>query len=205
MREKLVVPEPGERVVTPRLYTTVPAGKDYHPYLPREDGSLPMSDFGGPHRFNVTGLFHDIYGFPTEKAETVKRTLHRLVDKIEYKRMDIARWKEHHLEDADTVFISYGSSARSALDYVNHCRAEGRKAGLLELQTLWPFPVELIREKTSGAERIVVVEMNMGQVTASVKAAVVDPSRVSLANRIDGSLITPADIADSVRVIEGRG
>ena len=206
MREKLVIPAKGERDVVERLRTTVPVGKDFHPYLPREDGRLPMSDYGAGHRFHVTGLFHDMYGFPTENPELVKKTLHRLVDKIEGKRTEIARWKEFHLEDAETVLISYGSSARSALEYVEKCRAEGtRKVGLLELQTIWPFPVELVREKTANADTVLVVEMNMGQLVPSVKSAVFDPERVFLANRIDGMLITPADIDTFVRVIDGRG
>lgn len=205
MREKLVIPARGEREVVDRLYTAVKEGKDYHPYLPRDDGRLPMSDFGGIHRFNVTGLFHDIYGFPTENPETVKKTLHRLVDKIEARRREIARWKEFFLDDAEMVLISYGSSARSALHYVYQARSDGRKVGLLELQTIWPFPEELVREKTAAADTVVVVEMNMGQLLPSVKAAVSDPGRVFLANRIDGMLITPADIAGIVRVIDGRG
>lgn len=205
MREKLDIPAPGEREVIHRLYTTVPEGKDFHPYLPRGDGSLPMSDFGGPHRFHTTGLFHDIYGFPTENPDTVKKTLHRLVDKIESHRVDIARWKEHYLDDAETVLVSYGSSARSALHYAHQCRSAGRKVGLLELQTIWPFPAEIVREKTANADCIVVVEMNMGQLVPIVKEAVHDPEKVFLANRIDGMLIMPSDIADVVRVIEGRG
>lgn len=205
MREKLVIPAKGEREVVDRLYTAIKGSTEYYPYLPREDGRLPMSDFGGAHRYNVTGLFHDIYGFPTENQEIVKKTLHRLVDKIEDKRMELARWKEYFLDDAETVLISYGSSARSSLQYVNDCRAKGQKVGLLELQTIWPFPVELIREKTANAHTLIVVEMNMGQLLPSVKAAVYDPERVFLANRIDGALITPADIAAVARVIDGRG
>lgn len=206
MREKLVIPAKGECEVYERLRTTVPAGKDYHPYLPREDGNLPMSDYGAGHRFHVTGLFHDMYGFPTENQEIVKNTLHRLVDKIEGDRVKLARWKEYFLDDAETVLISYGSSARSSLAYVNECRASGRaKIGLLELQTIWPFPVEIIREKTANADTVVVVEMNMGQLVPSVKSAVYNPERVFLSNRIDGALITPADIDNVVRVIDGRG
>ncbi len=206
MREKLIVPAKGEREVVERLRTTVPVGKDYHPYLPREDGRLPRSDSGAGHRSLVPGLFHDMYGFPTENPDLVKKTLHRLVDKIEGKRVELARAKEFYLDDAETVLISYGSSARSALEYVEMCRAEGtRKVGLLELQTIWPFPVELIREKTANADTVLVVEMNMGQLVPSVKAAVLDPERVFLANRIDGMLITPADIATFIRVIDGRG
>ncbi|NNK02107.1 MAG: 2-oxoacid:acceptor oxidoreductase subunit alpha, partial [Desulfatitalea sp.] len=61
MREGLAIPEPGEIPLVERLKTSVPGGVDYRPYLPREDGRLPMSDFGGVHRYNVTGLYHDMW------------------------------------------------------------------------------------------------------------------------------------------------
>ena len=47
--------------------------------------------------------------------------------------------------------------------------------------------------------------MNKGQVKDQVKAADKKPNRVFLANRIDGQLITPADIKRLLRVIQGRG
>ena len=47
--------------------------------------------------------------------------------------------------------------------------------------------------------------MNMGQVTESVRAAVDHPERVFLANRVDGELITPTNIRDFLRVIQGKG
>ena len=78
MREKLVVPEKGELPVVERLHTEVKQGVAYHPYLPREDGRLPMSDFGGPHRYNVTGLHHNIWGFPTQNPELVQLLNHHL-------------------------------------------------------------------------------------------------------------------------------
>lgn len=61
MREPLSLPQEGGIPIIERLRTSVPEGVDYHPYLPREDGRLPMSDFGGKHRYNVTGLYHDMY------------------------------------------------------------------------------------------------------------------------------------------------
>lgn len=205
MREKLEVPAPGKVEVTERLRTSVKPGTNYHPYLPREDGRLPMSDFGGAHRYNVTGLFHDIWGFPTEQPETVKKALYHLVDKIELQVNEIARYKEYFLDDAETLLISYGSSARTARNHVATRRARGEKVGLLELQTLWPFPAEIVRERASRAKNVFVVEMNMGQVLASVKQAVDKPERVYLVNRIDGQLVNPMDIDSIARVVEGRG
>jgi len=205
MRERLVVPEPGKLPLVDRLRTSVKSGIDYHPYLPREDGRLPMSDFGGVHRYNVSGLFHDMWGFPSTNPNVVHDLHRHLVDKIKNNIQTLCRYREYHLEDAETILISYGSSARSALHVVETRRPRGERIGLLELQTLWPFPGDLVREKCARAEHIVVVEMNMGQVLRSVKRAVDNPERVVLANRIDGVFINPLDIRNILRIIQGKG
>ncbi|MFO7494886.1 MAG: 2-oxoacid:acceptor oxidoreductase subunit alpha [Desulfobacterales bacterium] len=205
MREKLVVPEKGEIPLVDRLRTSVDEGVDYHPYLPREDGRLPMSDFGGVHRYNVTGLYHDMWGFPSEKPEVVQGLLRHLVDKINNNVHQITRYREYFLGDADCVLVSYGSAARSALHVVVNRRNRGERLGLLELQTLWPFPDKLVREKCANANHIVVVEMNMGQVAQSVKSAVDHPERVFLANRVDGVFINPTDIRNILRLIQRKG
>ena len=205
MREGLEIPEPGKIAIVDRLKTSVREGVDYHPYLPREDGRLPMSDFGGVHRYNVTGLFHDMWGFPSENPQVVHGLLRHLVDKIENHVDDVTRYREYHVEDAEMLLISYGSSARSALHVVMNRRQRGERMGLLELQTLWPFPSALVREKAKDARYVVVVEMNMGQALQSVRAAVERPDRVFLANRVDGMLITPTDIQNIMRLIQGKG
>jgi 2-oxoglutarate/2-oxoacid ferredoxin oxidoreductase subunit alpha len=178
---------------------------DYHPYLPREDGRLPMSDFGGVHRYNVTGLFHDMWGFPSAEPRVIHGLLHHLVDKLENRTNLIARYKEYYLEDAEHLLISYGSAARSARHVVENRRLRGEKLGLLELQTLWPFPENIVREKCAGAKSVIVVEQNMGQIMREVKLAADEPQKVFLANRIDGVFITPADIVNIFRLIQGKG
>lgn len=205
MRERLVLPKEGDLPLVQRLKTSVKEGVDYHPYLPREDGRLPMSDFGHVHRYNVTGLFHDMWGFPSDNPQVVHGLLRHLVDKIRNNVKQITRYKSYYLEDAEFILISYGSSARSALHVVEYLRPRGEKIGLLELQTLWPFPYSLIREKCEKAKYIVVVEMNMGQILKEVRIAVDQPEKVFLANRIDGVFITPMDIRNIMRLIQGKG
>jgi 2-oxoglutarate ferredoxin oxidoreductase subunit alpha len=79
------------------------------------------------------------------------------------------------------------------------------RIGLLELQTIWPFPDELVREKCRNAHYIIVVEMNNPQVVREVMAAVDEPQRVFLANRVDGNMITPSDIKNVIRIVQGKG
>jgi 2-oxoglutarate ferredoxin oxidoreductase subunit alpha len=205
MREPLVIPGPGAIPLVERLRTSVKEGVDYHPYLPREDGRLPMSDFGGVHRYNVTGLFHDMWGFPSTEPRVVHGLLRHLVDKLENRTNQIARYKEYYLDDAEHLLISYGSAARSARHVVENRRMRGERLGLLELQTLWPFPADIIREKCIHPKSVIIVELNMGQILSSVKLAVDDPQKVFLANRIDGVFITPEDIMNILRLIQGKG
>ena len=205
MREKLIVPEPGEIPIVERLRTSVKEGVDYHPYLPREDGRLPMSDFGSVHRYNVTGLYHDMWGFPTNNPTSVQELHRHLIDKIGNNVNQIARYKEYYLEDAEHILISYGSAARSALHVVQERRPRGERLGLLELQTLWPFPYEIVKRKCKHARSVAVVEMNAGQIVRTVKNAVDDPEKVFLANRVDGVFITPMDIRNILRFVQGRG
>ena len=204
-RERLIVPEQGEINVVERLKTSVKEGTDYHPYLPREDGRLPMSDFGGVHRFNVTGLMHDMWGFPSTNPKIVYGLMHHLVDKIQGHTGEITRVKEFFVDDAEYLFISYGSSARTALHVVKNRRARGEKLGLLELQTLWPFPVDVVAERCASVDYVIVVEMNMGQILHEVKKVSGDPDKVFLANQINGSFITPTDILNILRIIQGKG
>jgi 2-oxoglutarate ferredoxin oxidoreductase subunit alpha len=205
MRERLVVPEEGEIPLVERLRTAVDEGVDYHPYLPREDGRLPMSDFGGVHRYNVTGLFHDMWGFPSDNPQVVHDLIRHLVDKINNNVNQITNFKSYYLDDAESVLISYGSSARSALHVVELLRPRGERIGLLELQTLWPFPDQLVRRTCEHAKYVIVVEMNMGQMLQEVRRVVDQPQKVFLANRIDGVFITPRDIRNIMRLVQGKG
>jgi 2-oxoglutarate ferredoxin oxidoreductase subunit alpha len=151
MRERLEIPEPGEIPLVERLRTAVQGGWTTIPYLPREDGRLPMSDFGGVHRYNVTGLVHDMWGFPSDNPKIVHGLLRHLVDKIENNAGQMARYKTFYLEDAETVLVSYGSRRRARpCTSLRSLRPRGEKIGLLELQTIWPFPADVIASTATG-------------------------------------------------------
>jgi 2-oxoglutarate ferredoxin oxidoreductase subunit alpha len=98
------------------------------------------------------------------------------------------------LDDATLVLVAYGITARGARAAVDVLRDDGVPAGLLELQTLWPFPEELVGEVAQAAEAIVVPELNLGQLVLSVRAAA-GATPVSQLNRADGSLLRPDEIA----------
>ena len=144
MREKLVIPDEGELEIVDRLRTSVGKGVDYHPYLPREDGRLPMSDFGAEHRYNVTGLFHDMWGFPSNNPIVVNELLKHLVDKIENNVHAITRYKEHIWRGR--IMCWFPTALRPGRPFI-WPRAEGQK---VKRSASWscspsgPFPTELV-------------------------------------------------------------
>jgi 2-oxoglutarate ferredoxin oxidoreductase subunit alpha len=192
-REKIVLPPPGELEVLERQKPTVPPDW-YIPYADTASGVPPMGIFGDGYRYHVTGLIHDVRGFPTERADEIVPFLNRLFRKINQHFGDIMMVKEELTEDAEVLVIAYGSVARSAKRAVRYAREKGIKAGLLQLVTLWPFPRQLLEPHLERVRAVLAPELNMGQMSREVKRVNQGRTRVETLNRVDGSLITPGEI-----------
>lgn len=167
----------------------------YLPYAAEEDEPPPMASFGEGYRYHVTGLVHDESGFPcTGNHAAIDRLLRRLNNKIIAHQDEITLFKEMLTEDAEYLIIAFGASARSAASAVVQARKEGIKAGLLHLQTLWPFPEKLVHRKTLGKRAVVIPEMNLGQYAREIKKVVSDRTMVVTIHQIDGKLFHPRKI-----------
>jgi len=198
MREKVVFPEPGQYEIVDRVKPSVPPEW----YLPYEDTSFgvpPMGIFGEGYRYHVTGLIHDIRGFPTLRQDEIEPFLLRLFRKISTHFEDIQMVESYQVDDADLVLIAYGCVARSAHRAVVEARAEGLKVGLMRLTTLWPFPRRFVEPLTKAKKTLLVPEMNMGQISREVKRVNQGMTAVLTLNKIDGTIIYPKEILAKIR------
>ena len=198
MREKVVFPEPGQYEIVDRVKPSVPPEW----YLPYEDTSFgvpPMGIFGEGYRYHVTGLIHDIRGFPTLRQDEIELFLLRLFRKISTHFDDIQMVESHQVEDAELVLIAYGCVARSAHRAMVEARAEGLKVGLMRLITLWPFPRRFVEPLTKAKKTLLVPEMNMGQISREVKRVNQGMTSVLTLNKIDGTIIYPKEILARIR------
>ena len=135
-----------------------------------EDGVPPMPTFGEGERLAVTGSTHDAYGFrKTDDPEAHARLVERINGKILNNRDGIVETEDYLLEDAEMAIIAYGFTARTGLYVVKQLRKEGRKVGLLRLKTLWPFPEEVVKKVGARVKKVIVPEMNQGQVAGEAK------------------------------------
>lgn len=163
-----------------------------------EDGIPPMAAFGEGERLSVTGSTHDGYGFrKTDDPEVHARLVMRINKKILNHKGSIVETESYFLEDAEVALIAYGFTARSSLYAIKRMRKEGRKVGMLRLKTLWPFPDESVAEVGKRVKKILVPEMNLGQVAGEVKKFV-QCDVVSL-TQTNGEVIGPERIIETLR------
>ena len=200
MREKLALPRPEEVEVIDRIRPTVPP-EWYIPYEDTPQGVPPMASFGSGYRFHVTGLTHDIRGFPTLRPDEVGPFMDRIHRKITVGQPEIQMAEFFQLEDADIAVIAYGSVARSARRAVIDAREKGMPVGLLKLLTLWPFMRAAVEKVIQRAKVLIVPELNVGQVSREVKRVNEGHAMVSTINRVDGLMITPGQILRKIREV----
>jgi pyruvate/2-oxoacid:ferredoxin oxidoreductase alpha subunit len=72
-------------------------------------------------------------------------------------------------DDAETLFVAYGISARIAMEAATDLRGRGIKAGVFRPITLNPFPGKMLVDAARNSRRIVVIEMNEGQMVHDVQ------------------------------------
>jgi 2-oxoglutarate/2-oxoacid ferredoxin oxidoreductase subunit alpha len=174
------------------------APEEYRPFAFQNGTTTPLAPFGQGYRYHVTGLLHDERGFPTESPEVVERWWQHMTSKIEANLDDILEWEEVQLDDAEVAVLAYGATARSAAHAVNQARAKGIKAGLFKPTTLWPFPEQAVRDLASRVSRIIVPELNLGQIRLEVERLSAGRTVVDGIHRADGLSITPEQILASL-------
>jgi len=198
MNERVVIPPAEKIVVVKRRKPKAPPG-EYRPYMPDADGVAPMADCGEGYRIHVTGLTHDERGYPGMNAATQEQMMERLIRKIRANRDSIIRTENVYLDDAEVVVVAYGISARSARHAVQEARAKGIRAGLIKLETVWPFPEELIRSIASRVRALIMPEINAGQMVLELERCAGGACPVRLVAHSGGALIPPASVLDAVQ------
>ena len=199
MREKMALSDQEGVEIFNRIKPTVPP-EWYIPYEDTPRGVPAMANFGEGYRYHVTGLTHDIRGFPTSRPDEIGPFNARLFRKINQHFSEI-QMAEHYLtEDAEITVVAYGCVARSAKRAVRDAREKGMKVGLLKLISLWPFMRSAIEKVLQTSKALIVPEMNMGQISREVKRVNRGVARVFTLNKVDGTIITPEEIL--TRILE---
>jgi len=172
---------------------------DGDPFGTPDPAGIPvMPAFGDGRALMVTGSTHDPKGFrkvddPAIHDALVTRLMRKVMDRAD----EIIETESYMLDDAEIGLVSYGISARTSIAAVKRLRANGVRAGLLRLKTLWPFPEREVEELGKRVRAIVVPELNKGMVASVVRSCTA--TTVHSITQTNGKTIDPSLV---VRFVE---
>jgi len=120
------------------------------------------------------------------------------------KKYDTIREKEVRCEcincdDADYVFVAYGTSSRLCMNSMDLLRKEGYKVGLVRPITLFPYPSKIIAGLAERVKGFLTIEMSTGQMVEDVMLAVNGKRPVKHYGRVGGVVPTPEEIVDAMK------
>ena len=201
MREKIEIKSTPDMEIINRKGPSCPP-EEFLPYQVKEGDIVPeMAKFGEGYRYHVTGLVHSESGFPSGNGKVAEDLINRLVDKIEDNVDDIVQVDEYLMDDAEVAIVAFGATARSAKSAVDELRKEGIKVGMFRPITIWPFAEKQLVELAKKVDRMVVVEMNLGQYFLEVDRVAKKYTEVEKYGRVHGELITPEEIISFIKEV----
>jgi len=162
----------------------------------------PMPAVGEGFNVAVTASTHDERGVRfTQDPAVHMRMIESLNAKIDGHADDIVDVESYKVDDCKVGVVSFGCTSRAVYEAVERAEASGTKTGYVRLKTVWPFPDKAVRRLAKSAERIIVPEMNLGQVAREVQRVACKTEVVKLNKIGGGELITPEEVFN--KIVEG--
>jgi 2-oxoglutarate/2-oxoacid ferredoxin oxidoreductase subunit alpha len=140
-------------------------------------------------------LLKSLYLGPGEQ-ETHNWDLQKKYDEL--KRNEVL-CEEKQLDDAELMVVAFGTPSRIAKTAIRMAREQGMKIGLLRPITLYPFPTGQVYAHSERIKKILVVEMNAGQMLTDVKISAHRDAKISFYGRPGGGIPFPNQILAEIK------
>ena len=135
------------------------------------------------------------------QQELLEEYIHEYWPKYEKAEREFQDWEAIGVEDCETLFVAYGTTARIVMEAMNILRAEGHKVGLIRLKSLWPFPAKAFENLNSNIKNVICAELSMGQMKSDLEGVLKGKYPVHLINRVGGMLLDPVEVAERTKKI----
>jgi 2-oxoglutarate ferredoxin oxidoreductase subunit alpha len=132
--------------------------------------------------------------------EQLEVNCHELAAKYRKWHEDEIRYETYNCEgDFKLLVTAHGSTARICMTAIDELKAEGIEVGLLRPITVYPFPERALAELAKRVERILCVEMSMGQMIEDVRLSVGPDKPVAFFGRTGGIVPSPDEVKESIK------
>ncbi|MCL1926874.1 MAG: 3-methyl-2-oxobutanoate dehydrogenase subunit VorB [Syntrophorhabdaceae bacterium] len=126
----------------------------------------------------------------------------KLLEKFRKIREEEVRFERYMIEGAKFLIVAFGTVARVAKTSIQWARSEGIPVGMLRPISLFPFPEEQVREAIEGVEKVLVAEMNTGQMVEDVQKSTPHHDKIRFFGK-PCAMPTPDEILAQIRLIAG--
>lgn len=149
---------------------------------PLDFGPLPPKDWVLDGTGGGTGRSRQVWtwamGKATDPGPGPDRHWRAVAEKFAAIDATGSRFAQAHVADAETLVVAFGSAARFVEYVVEELRADGHRIGWFRPVTLWPFPGAALTAATVGVRRVLVFELNAGQMLDDVRIHAADRAAV---------------------------
>jgi 2-oxoglutarate ferredoxin oxidoreductase subunit alpha len=172
-------------------------GPGYLPFGADPDAAPDFLPMGGSTLVRQTSSTHGPDGYITIDPGVIAANQERLQNKILAAEEQITLFEENHREGADTLVISYGVTSRAVEDACRLLEKKGKPVSSLTLKSLCPVPETLLLKAAQNYDRMVVIEMNLGQYVGEIRR-VLCGKKIDFYGQMDGILIKPGKIMEVI-------
>lgn len=176
--------------------------KEYLPFKIDNNKTAPLAEYGGNYIMKVSGSMHGPNGNFSGNPNNCQIKTSHINDKINKNIDDIVEIKSFYTDKQyDLLIIAFGSTTRAARAAILEAEKEGLRIGLLQLITIWPFAEKQVLEFSKKAKKVLIPEMNLGQISNEVKRVLGPDFPVYSYNKTNGTGITPKEIIAKIKEV----
>ena len=140
------------------------------------------------------------------QPDELEKHVEKLFAKYDKAEKELVRVETIGIEDAEIVFVAFGTVARTAKEAIELLAVQGVKAGLIRPISLWPFPYDAFDALTDKTKVVISAEMSMGQLIQDVRIGVGKRFPIRLINRTGGMIPTSLELEErALKILEEIG
>lgn len=171
--------------------------------LPEARGITPVDQISAEKPWAITGTDNHegrnvIYSLRLQ-PDVLEKHVEHMFDKYAQAEKELVRYKTQNLEDAEIVFVAFGTMSRLCAEAIELLGEQGIKAGMIRPISLWPFPDKAFDEIGPKTKLVISTELSMGQMIFDVKAAANGRWPVGLINRTGGIVPSSIEIVERAK------
>ncbi len=175
--------------------------------LPEQKEITPVDKISEVKPWAITGKDNHpgrnvVYSLRME-PDVLEKHVYHLYEKYARAEKELVRYSTQGLEEAEIVFVAFGTMSRLCAEAIEILEEKGIKAGLIRPISLWPFPEKAFDELGPNTKIVISTELSMGQMLSDVKAAVAGRYPCGLINRTGGIVPSSLEIVDrAIKLLE---